>query len=237
MDKQGDLAGQLFGYSLAAGAVLAAGGAARADIVYSGPKDIWVHAGNTPVAVNLDDAGTVEFSVRYRYGRYTTTQTYYTSTYYSVSSIRTYWNRFYGQELKHFTGSAARLGINVKNLPSGATIGTGEDWAPTSMWLGMLWQWGSNFSVSTLRGNFPGNPGFIGIRFDDGGGDKYAWVAYECSLDVKQGHITGWAYDDSGAPIIAGDTGPLDVISEPSGLALLATGAAGVMGLRRKREE
>ncbi len=51
-------------------------------------------------------------------------------------------------------------------------------------------------------------------------------------LDVEQTHftatVTGYAFDDSGGDILAGQT------PEPSGLALLALGAAGIAALRRR---
>ena len=241
--ERGDLRKQLLTYSLAAGAALVGAQAAQAAIVYSGPKDIWVENGNTPEAIDLDNAGPVEFSIRYRYHRYTTTQTNFNTTatypYFSgTTSTRTYWNRHYGQELKHFTGSAAVSVSGVMNFPAGATIDAGDNWAATSMWLGTLRQSGSNFSNSFRQGNFHGNPGYIGVCFDDladGGAPKYGWIAFEATLDLKRGHITGWAYEDSGAPIIAGDAGP--IVPEPSGLALLAAGAAGLTAFRKKRKE
>jgi hypothetical protein len=69
----------------------------------------------------------------------------------------------------------------------------------------------------------------------------YGWVrlVYTVGLNGLPNSVTAvdWAYDDSGAPIAAGDTGSSSA-PEPSAFAmgLLALGAAGVTALRRRRK-
>jgi len=89
---------------------------------------------------------------------------------------------------------------------------------------------------STRFGNFLGAKGYIGVRFDNGQGLRYGWIQFEGAGDASSGLVIDWAYDDTGAPMHCGTTsGGEPVIPEPSGLALLATGAAGLAALRKKR--
>jgi PEP-CTERM motif len=77
-----------------------------------------------------------------------------------------------------------------------------------------------------------GNPEYVGVRFKIGGAgtDYYGWIAVDfTNHDDVTGAVTGFAYEDTGASILAGATG---AVPEPSGLAGLALGAAAM--LRRK---
>jgi len=103
-----------------------------------------------------------------------------------------------------------------------------------------------------LRQNTTGNPnvgafgpgtvtGFVGFKVSSGplNGDL-GWVQVKVSDAGSPGYpnevqVLGWAYDDSGAAIAAGDVGT----PEPgtAALGLLAFGVAGVLALRKRRNE
>ena len=69
---------------------------------------------------------------------------------------------------------------------------------------------------------------FLGVKFDLSGASFFGWVGLEVEQHRLTARVTAWAYEDTGAPIRAGE------IPEPSPLALLAMGAAGIAALRRR---
>ncbi len=84
-----------------------------------------------------------------------------------------------------------------------------------------------------FHGDFD-SPGYIGIRFDPAGGSdwKYGWIHIDSVAgDYQSYHIDGYAYETSGGSIVAG------AVPEPSSLALLALGAAGVRFLRKRYDQ
>jgi hypothetical protein len=74
---------------------------------------------------------------------------------------------------------------------------------------------------------------FAGVRFQIGGADHFAWIRLHVGdTDGIPSSLTAidWAYEsEAGQGIKAGE------IPEPSTLALLATGAAGLLAWRRRR--
>jgi len=83
------------------------------------------------------------------------------------------------------------------------------------------------------------NPHYMGLRFTSGLTNYFAWLNVKVvwttdafGLDTVTTTFIDWAYDTTGAPIKAGDTG---ATPEPSTFALLATGAIGLAVLRRRR--
>ena len=88
-------------------------------------------------------------------------------------------------------------------------------------------------------GNFwNGHTGYIGVRYDPGHGVHYGWIHVDSvDNDLEEFHISGYGYQNTqGAAINAGEGEPQPV-PEPSTitLALLASGAAGLMRARRKK--
>ncbi|BBO86547.1 hypothetical protein DSCO28_71130 [Desulfosarcina ovata subsp. sediminis] len=106
---------------------------------------------------------------------------------------------------------------NVKILDSGYKISAGRYFAGYPYWT-------SNC----------GESGYMGIKFKISGSWHYGWI--EASINAAGDEITlySWAYEDvAGQPIDAGDTGsPVPI---PGSLALLASGAAGLAALRRRK--
>lgn len=91
-----------------------------------------------------------------------------------------------------------------------------------------------HFSADTVVGNTQ----YIGVRFqangDTSGPMLYGWIAVDFT-SVHSGStnlggiVTDFAYESTGAPIVAGDVG----VPEPASLGLLAMGATAM--LRRRR--
>jgi hypothetical protein len=122
-------------------------------------------------------------------------------------------NTFYAAAVGYGTVAA---GTNVANLAFGTMIdGTNATATVTP---------GAAFPTSA-----PG--GYYGFRFQDGGAAvRYGWAeVIRGASTTTAGTIVRYAYDDSGAGIPAGATVPA-----PGSLALLAIGAAGLVGRRRK---
>ena len=79
----------------------------------------------------------------------------------------------------------------------------------------------------------PGDRGFLALGFDLGGETVLGWADISLSTDGLSLTVHGWAFEDSGAGILAGETGASNPVPGLGGLAALACGAA---GMRRKRD-
>ena len=81
--------------------------------------------------------------------------------------------------------------------------------------------------------NFVIGANFLGFRFETAGQLHYGWA--EININGGDVEISRWAYEDeAGRGIHVGSTA--SEIPEPSSLALLGLGAAGLLALRRRRE-
>ncbi|HEX4136193.1 MAG TPA: PEP-CTERM sorting domain-containing protein [Bryobacteraceae bacterium] len=97
------------------------------------------------------------------------------------------------------------------------------------------------FSTSRHTYGWSKTKGFGGFSFFNSVTDQkdYGWIRLQYGIGkndlINSLTAVDWAYDDSGAAILAGDTG-LSSTPEPSttALSLLAAGAAGVEALRRR---
>lgn len=260
-----ELKSRLLSYSAVAGAALAAASHAGAGIVYSGLQNITVDSGNPSVGIDFDTGGpelSIGFQggswsnsstwTNPTAGGYTThtagsgytwvsqqAQTYTSSWGGKSNTLRV--DPEAGAAVATTAGSTyvANFGKSQFVGPAGAD-GTAY-WAGGGRTLARVYNswsqtgYGGGRSSSWSYGNFVGAKGFIGVRFDNGPGTRYGWIAFEGASDASWGRITGWAYETSGREIHAGDEGGIPVVPEPSGLALLALGAAGVTALRKRR--
>ena len=104
-----------------------------------------------------------------------------------------------------------------KRAVSPAVIGSAQDLWSKSHW-GTL---ALNSGPQTFNsGSFKGKAGYLGVKFAVGSQTDYGWIELYGRSDSSYGEILGWAYDDQGNAIAAGDTG--NVIPEPTSLAVWA---------------
>ena len=80
----------------------------------------------------------------------------------------------------------------------------------------------------------------MGLKFKIGSDMHYGWVQIDVNRTVTQAVIKAYAYQDipigqPGGTLTAGQTAST-AVPEPSGLALLALGAAGIAARRRRKQ-
>lgn len=74
-----------------------------------------------------------------------------------------------------------------------------------------------------------GTSGFVGFTFDNSGTTNFGWFAVTYNDASQTVELGDFAYEDSGAGILAG------AVPEPSSLGLLALGASGLLARRRRQ--
>jgi len=220
---------KLRAYSAAAAGLLVLAPAADAAIRYSGPMSITVDSGNPLGFVDINNDGTNDFGVKY----FTNTTTTTTTTTYFLKGHLILGYNYSNQAI--LTGSSPF----VDNLPSQYLI-------KSSLSSPRLWKYAgimdiySSYEGSVYgAGQFLGTHGCIGVRFLTPGGMRYGWIGYGAAADAGQGTITGWAYEDTGAPISACDTGLITTVptlNQWGMMALIALLAGGAVTALRRRE-
>ena len=244
--ERGELKKQLLTYSMAAGAALIGGSAAEAAIVYSGPLADDFSPTHGPVMLTMEgvnpDLRLGGWSAPSGYGDgrgLVAAVGYWMDTGHTWQS-GTGLTYFFGDAHAHATLQATTNytgypGTNTFAVALGqsATMGPAKDIAHGSAILYYANNYGNWGDWSQ-----DGQRGFLGIRFSlEAGGLVYSWMEVERVAD-RHGRLLGWAYEDDGTAIHIGDTGDGGApVPEPGGLALLASGAAGLMALRKKRTE
>ena len=86
------------------------------------------------------------------------------------------------------------------------------------------------------RGFTDGQAGLFGFSFRPNGTDVFGWASLTLDPTARVATINEWAYENSGASILAGATATTAAVPEPSSLALLSLGAVGVATMRRRRK-
>lgn len=111
------------------------------------------------------------------------------------------------------------------NFASGATIGSSSsfktNWSYMDRpgWTSADSDWVTGADAS----------GFLGFSFEISGDVKYGWLAVTYNSAANTLVMGDFAYEDSGASILAG------AIPEPSSLGLLVLGATGLLARRRRQ--
>jgi hypothetical protein len=80
--------------------------------------------------------------------------------------------------------------------------------------------------------NLNSSNNFLGFRFQNEAAanqTQFGWLQLRMGANTGDRTIVGYAYENTGAAIIT-------AVPEPSALALLATGAAGLFAARRRRQ-
>jgi hypothetical protein len=224
-------------YAAATGSALAMSTAADANIIYSGPQNITAKVGTYNYSHGLKT-----FSINGARFSIAVFKRSFRVSYTGIPfSIKQGWAILWGYGGgQRFADHGSHYGL--RRFFSGNTISSHV--GQFRRYRGILREVISS-TYGDARGHHSFNTGswiagktnFAGILV---GGD-YGWVRlrFDDANDVPAS-ITAidWAYDDSGAPIIAGDTGAPASTPEPGSLSLLtlAAGATGIVALRRRRK-
>jgi hypothetical protein len=234
LDLHLDITRKLLGYSAAgAAAALTAGPAQGAIIANTTPQNFNVAIGSF-ANINFDSAGIDEFSIR---GFRSASSSFSTTTF---GFLALYKNDNLFAHVEDPVAGGASSG-NPNALPVGFLVGPaavfdaieGGDTLATTYYFSPA---GGPFS------QFAGEVRYLGTRFVLGGNTHYGWIAVRLNTDLLSGVVEGYAYEAcadtaiaTGATSGGANCGRPGDVPEPSSLALMAAGAAGLFALRRRK--
>jgi hypothetical protein len=217
--RKAELGRKLVGYSALAGAALVLGATgANASVMFT-PVNTTLHNGDSPYLIDLDGDGVYDmgFAQGPTLGVAIKGSFFGSSLGAAFFPVTTQYGFLFA---KRFAASAM--------ISTGAFSGTNNTFAFSNALLGL----------GTVLGNFLGQRGFLGAEFvaDLPGSPtfNFAWVDLEMSPTADSTTIYGYAWETD--PLTPIHAQPISApVPEPGTLALLATGAAGMVALRRLR--
>ena len=220
------LTGKLLSYSAAAGAILAVGSEAEAQVKY-----IDVDPDSVVVAPELGYAGIFEIDMNGDDSINVTIVVGSGDKWYSGSvGSGSLW-----KSVRALPGFGGEVNIHPSYLTAwsatynfanrfdaddliGPDLGEGDYWSggSASFELGWLGTYSAGAGASYLTGNWVDNEPdkYLGIRFtlDEGGSYHYGWVRLDVSSDMSQATVKDYAYEQTAdTPIAAGDMGEVSV--------------------------
>lgn len=203
----------------AAGALIVVPAAVQAAVHYSGPQNIGIDSGNPNYLLDMDSDGKGDFSFSFSSSPF----------YYSIAINSATSGKGHIDETVH---------DDPANLPANYSIRPGLTAA------NYYWDtgWDTLAGTHSTSGNFAGQRDYIGVRFNTAAGTRYGWVQFEANAASTNGTIIDWAWEDSGGPILAGDTkgqapAAIPTLSQWGLIALIALLSAAGLKTLPKREE
>jgi len=140
---------------------------------------------------------------------------------------------------------------DVKKLASGSTISAGGNFFDSngSFRYVVINSVGTKFEEGDWAGGASAGAagatsGFAGFKLNDNGTDIFGWLRFSIENEgpgnpfIHEGFpvkvtLLDWAYEDTGASILAGQT--VSAVPLPGSLGLLAMGATGLAAFRRRK--
>jgi hypothetical protein len=214
----------------AGGALLATADKGHADIIYSGPQNIPIGAGQT-VNLDLNGDGIVDYQFQ---------NTFVPGGGPVGKDARELNLLLQGSNQAVDSGPSTSPPNSPAALPAGVLIPDSQSLDVTNPLMA---------GVSTFEG-FPFGYGnwsgatdmYLGLQFDIGGQTHFGWAELSVSsgTDITTDPtavLEGWAYERvAGAPITTGQTSGGVPVPEPSSFLLFALGATGLAIYRRRRQ-
>jgi hypothetical protein len=209
---------KLVAYSAAVGAVFAAGGSAQATIEYFTTPGGWTGTGDNQYLLSFDLAGNVM----------TNPSAPGPNDQFAIKNARN--SSINAMVIRGVQPGAAIEGIDAKALPVPASHNMGPSATVyRSLFMGVnLVSAGGTRSFGDWA---PGTRAYLGLQFDDAGTPLYGWADLQMNA-YDSATLFAYAFQDDGSPIHVPDT---TSVPEPTTLALLAMGAAGLAALRRRQ--
>ncbi len=204
MNKNSTLDSKIKKYTALAGGITAIAGIANAQVVYTDINPDHLVTGNGgSYNLDVDGDGTVDFGL-------ITAVSSTSFTYYSGAlNISVNYN---AAAIYPLNGSVMTNGSSVYDVPVGSAIGSSGSFnssGTNSLGYGIVYSvtGATSYSGTYANGNFIGNEGFVGLKFDIGGNTHYGWVRVEVTADGSTLSVKDYAYESTANTAILSGNG------------------------------